>query len=49
MIPGAEDTNFLILWGADIGWFNMSAFNHGMMGYKTPRRQVNPVRTWPGS
>ena len=28
--------NFLILWGDDIGWFNISAFNHGMMGYKTP-------------
>ena len=28
--------NFLILWGDDIGWFNISAYNHGMMGYKTP-------------
>ena len=28
--------NFLILWGDDIGWFNISANNHGMMGYKTP-------------
>jgi arylsulfatase len=28
--------NFLILWGDDIGWFNISAFNHGIMGYKTP-------------
>ena len=28
--------NILILWGDDIGWFNISAFNHGMMGYKTP-------------
>ena len=28
--------NILILWGDDIGWFNISANNHGMMGYKTP-------------
>jgi arylsulfatase len=28
--------NVLILWGDDIGQFNISAYNHGMMGYKTP-------------
>ncbi len=28
--------NILILWGDDIGWFNISAYNHGMMGYRTP-------------
>jgi arylsulfatase A-like enzyme len=28
--------NILILWGDDIGWFNVSAYNHGLMGYKTP-------------
>jgi arylsulfatase A-like enzyme len=28
--------NILVLWGDDIGWFNISAFNHGIMGYKTP-------------
>jgi arylsulfatase A-like enzyme len=28
--------NLLVLWGDDIGWFNISAYNHGMMGYKTP-------------
>ena len=28
--------NILIIWGDDIGTFNVSAFNHGMMGYKTP-------------
>ena len=32
----AKKPNFVILWGDDIGWFNISAFNHGMMGYKTP-------------
>jgi arylsulfatase A-like enzyme len=28
--------NFLILWGDDIGYWNISANNHGMMGYQTP-------------
>ena len=28
--------NILIVWGDDIGWFNISAYNRGMMGYKTP-------------
>ena len=32
----SKKPNILILWGDDIGWFNISAFNHGMMGYKTP-------------
>jgi arylsulfatase len=28
--------NILIIWGDDIGQFNISAYNRGMMGYKTP-------------
>ena len=28
--------NILILWGDDIGWFNISHNNRGMMGYQTP-------------
>ena len=28
--------NILIIWGDDIGGFNISAYNMGMMGYKTP-------------
>ena len=28
--------NILIIWGDDIGWFNISANNHGIMGYRTP-------------
>jgi len=28
--------NILIIWGDDIGQFNISAFNQGMMGYQTP-------------
>ncbi len=33
----AQDSpNILIIWGDDIGWFNVSAYNDGMMGYRTP-------------
>jgi arylsulfatase A-like enzyme len=28
--------NILIIWGDDIGWFNISAYNQGVMGYRTP-------------
>ena len=28
--------NILVIWGDDIGQFNVSAYNQGMMGYKTP-------------
>ena len=28
--------NILVIWGDDIGWFNISAYNSGMMGYQTP-------------
>src|SRR6266849_5722676 len=35
---GAQDKkpNILIIWGDDIGYWNISAYNQGMMGYKTP-------------
>ena len=32
----ARKPNILVIWGDDIGGFNISAYNHGMMGYKTP-------------
>jgi len=28
--------NILIIWGDDIGWYNVSAYNQGVMGYRTP-------------
>src|SRR4030095_1273360 len=28
--------NILILWGDDIGWYNISAYNLGVMGDRTP-------------
>ena len=32
----ADKPNVLVIWGDDIGYFNSSAYNLGMMGYKTP-------------
>src|SRR6266436_2727065 len=32
----AKKPYILILWGDDIGYWNVSAYNQGMMGYKTP-------------
>ncbi|UCF21470.1 MAG: sulfatase-like hydrolase/transferase, partial [Gemmatimonadota bacterium] len=28
--------NILVIWGDDIGYWNVSAYNQGMMGYRTP-------------
>jgi len=32
----ARKPNILVIWGDDIGQFNVGAYNLGMMGYKTP-------------
>ncbi len=31
-----ELPNIVVIWGDDIGWFNISAYNMGMMAYQTP-------------
>ena len=37
LLTSAQDKpNILVIWGDDIGQFNISAYNMGMMGYKTP-------------
>src|SRR5260370_7629082 len=36
MSTQARQPNILIIWGDDIGWFNVSAYNLGVMGYRTP-------------
>jgi len=35
-VLAADKPNILVIWGDDIGQFNVSAYNLGMMGYKTP-------------
>jgi arylsulfatase len=32
----ADKPNILVIWGDDIGVHNVSAYNHGIMGYQTP-------------
>jgi arylsulfatase len=32
----AKKPNILFIMGDDIGWFNVSAYNLGVMGYRTP-------------
>src|SRR5215470_7916028 len=42
VVPGGaahaqpKKPNILIIWGDDIGWYNVSAYNMGVMGYRTP-------------
>jgi arylsulfatase A-like enzyme len=36
MAQQAKKPNILVIWGDDIGYWNVGAYNHGMMGYKTP-------------
>jgi arylsulfatase len=31
-----DKPNILVIWGDDIGVHNISAYNHGVMGYETP-------------
>src|SRR6266852_2603107 len=33
---GARRPNILVIFGDDIGYWNISAYNRGMMGYRTP-------------
>ena len=33
---GGDQPNILVIWGDDVGWSNINAYNRGMMGYKTP-------------
>jgi arylsulfatase len=34
--PAGGKPNILFIMGDDIGWFNISAYNMGIMGYRTP-------------
>jgi len=35
-LSAQQPPNILVIWGDDIGWSNLSAYNMGMMGYRTP-------------
>ncbi len=37
-VKAADKPNILVIWGDDIGQFNVSAYNMGVMGYRTPIR-----------
>ena len=32
LLSAAQKPNVLVIWGDDIGWFNVSTYNMGMMG-----------------
>jgi arylsulfatase len=34
--PSSRKPNILMIMADDIGWFNVSLYNHGIMGYRTP-------------
>ena len=36
LLPSRPKPNILVLWGDDIGQSNISAYTHGLVGYKTP-------------
>jgi arylsulfatase A-like enzyme len=35
-VTAQDKPNILVIWGDDVGWFNISAYNMGIMGYRTP-------------
>jgi arylsulfatase len=35
-VEAADKPNILVIMPDDVGWFNVSAYNMGMMGYRTP-------------
>ena len=37
LLQAQSKPNILIIMGDDIGWFNTSCYNQGMMGYMTPK------------
>jgi hypothetical protein len=36
MADAKKQTNILVIWGDDIGIWNLSCYSHGTMGYRTP-------------
>ena len=44
-LAAQDKPNILVIWGDDIGNFNISAYNRGMMGYRTPN--IDRIRKTP--
>ena len=40
---GGGRPNILFIMGDDIGWFNVSAYNMGIMGYRTPNIDLSLI------
>jgi len=36
MAKSSSKPNILVIWGDDMGVHNVRAYNHGVMGYRTP-------------
>ena len=36
--------NILVLWGDDIGWWNVSAYNHGTRGIERPTSTASAAK-----
>jgi hypothetical protein len=36
--------NILVIMAEDIGYWNVSAYNRGMMGYRTPTSTASPMK-----
>ncbi len=36
-VTAQDKPNILVIWGDDIGVHNISMYNHGIMGYQTPK------------
>ena len=36
LLAQAKKPNILVIFGDDVGYWNVSAYNRGMMGYRTP-------------
>jgi uncharacterized membrane protein len=39
-----DNPNIIVIWGDDIGWSNVSAYNNGMMGTKYLTSIVSPMK-----
>ncbi len=43
LVYAAKKPNIVVIWGDDVGYWNVSAYNQGMMGYETPNIDSVPA------